>query len=217
MSVGPRAIFLASTIPSWVKKYNFKCHLVCVHDSHDFISTLVVCLFSPPAYNSLHNTGPEEEPPLSLPGTHVQRCSSGAAAFSPQGSHRVRNFCWIFQRVHQQQLSCLGGIFVLVTFGQRPSSLLFPNSLFQLFSRVWLPHLRSRGSDLLCWRSPKQLLDRAGDEPGEAGAAAEIWRRQQGHQQRTYCQRWPVEEGLTLLLRIKTNNTTLYTLSSLAY
>lgn len=130
MSVGPRAIFLAFTIPSWVKKYNFKCHLVYVHDSHDFISTLVLCLFSPPAYNSLHNTGPEEEPPLSLPGTHVQRCSSGAAAFSPQGSHRVRNFCWIFQRVHQQQLSCLGGIFILVTMGQRPSSLLFPNSLF---------------------------------------------------------------------------------------
>lgn len=69
------------------------------------------------------------------------------------------------------------------------------NVSLQLLSRVWFPHLRQWRSDLLCWRSPKQLLDCAGNAPWEAGAAAEVRHSQQGHQQRSHRQWWPVEKG----------------------
>lgn len=43
-----------------------------------------------PAFNSLHVTASEEEPPFPLPWPHVQRRSDGEASFSPENSHWVR-------------------------------------------------------------------------------------------------------------------------------
>lgn len=131
----------------------------------------------PADHNALHVPAPEEEPPFSLSGPHVQRRAGGAAAFPPQGPHGVR-------KTLPSSSSCRFLQFVS-----------FKRSSLQLFSGVRLPHLRPRGSYLLRRGSPEQLLDRPGNASWEAGAAAEVRLSEQSDQQRAGGQRRPVEEG----------------------